>query len=402
MEQRNYHNTIEVRESPTGGKMITGYGIVFNSDSEDLGGFIEQVDPGAVTKTLQESDIRGVANHNTDWTLGRVKSGTMRLYTEGRGVRYEIDVNENDPDGQRALAKVQRGDWDGSSFCFETIQEAWDWDARPARRRLLEIKIVEMGPVAFPAYPDSTATARGALRKIASKLGQPVERMVEALKTGEIRSLITEQETDMDDRNDAATETRAVWSTAYINDLPDSAFLYVEDGEKDSDGKTTPRTKRHFPYKDANGKVDLPHLRNALARIPDSDLPQSVKDDATAKAKRILADNGGEQNSLPLDTEERVGKKISAATADALRRAMAEIQNLLGEMEPDGEPDNDGDEGDMANEYDPMARTLLSAVAEIRSSLEPEPVSPLAVARARLALADANAAEMRARMTLAA
>lgn len=82
---------------------------------------------------------------------------------------------------------------------------------------------------------------------------------------------------------------KAVWTAAYINDLPDSAFLYVESGgSKDSEGKTTPRSLRHFPYKDAAGAVDLPHLRNALSRIPQSNLPQDVKDRLAAKAQRIL------------------------------------------------------------------------------------------------------------------
>src|SRR5262249_14273432 len=50
----------------------------------------------------------------------------------------------------------------------------------------------------------------------------------------------------------------AVWTTAYINNLSDSAFLYVESGgKKDSQGKTTPRSLRHFPYKDSSGKIDL-------------------------------------------------------------------------------------------------------------------------------------------------
>src|SRR5574338_262873 len=83
---------------------------------------------------------------------------------------------------------------------------------------------------------------------------------------------------------------RAVWSAAYVDDLPDSAFLVVEDGgSKDSEGKTTPRSLRHFPYKDAGGNVDLPHLRNALARIPQSSLPDDVKAAATKKAQRILS-----------------------------------------------------------------------------------------------------------------
>src|SRR5262249_5673290 len=57
-------------------------------------------------------------------------------------------------------------------------------------------------------------------------------------------------------------------------------------------GKTTPRSLRHFPYKDANGKVDLPHLRNALARIPQSSLSADVKARAIAKAQSIAKANG--------------------------------------------------------------------------------------------------------------
>jgi hypothetical protein len=49
---------------------------------------------------------------------------------------------------------------------------------------------------------------------------------------------------------------------AEINDLPDRAFAYIEPGgDKDDQGKTTPRSLRHFPVHDA------PHVRNALARL---------------------------------------------------------------------------------------------------------------------------------------
>lgn len=76
----------------------------------------------------------------------------------------------------------------------------------------------------------------------------------------------------------------AVWSTAYVNNLPDGSFFYIEPGgEKDEEGKTKPRTLRHLPYKDETGKVDLPHLRNAIARAP------QVKGLADEKVKSIQA-----------------------------------------------------------------------------------------------------------------
>jgi len=81
---------------------------------------------------------------------------------------------------------------------------------------------------------------------------------------------------------------KAVWTTAYMNDLPDSAFLYVEPGKKDDGGKTVPRTLRHFPVRDASGKLDAAHVRNALARIPQSNVSAEAKKRAIAEAQRLL------------------------------------------------------------------------------------------------------------------
>lgn len=78
----------------------------------------------------------------------------------------------------------------------------------------------------------------------------------------------------------------AVWSTAQVNDLPDSSFAYVEPGKKDSSGRTVPRSKRHFPFKDADGKIDPAHVRNALARLSQSKLPQDAKDKVLAVLKK--------------------------------------------------------------------------------------------------------------------
>jgi ATP-dependent Clp endopeptidase proteolytic subunit ClpP len=81
----------------------------------------------------------------------------------------------------------------------------------------------------------------------------------------------------------------AVWTTAYINDLPDSAFLHIESGgTKDGDGKTTPRSLRYFPYRDKDGKIDVVHLRNAIAQAPKSNLPESVQKSVQEKARKLL------------------------------------------------------------------------------------------------------------------
>jgi len=89
-------------------------------------------------------------------------------------------------------------------------------------------------------------------------------------------------------------DDKATWTRAYINDLPNSAFLYVEPGgEKDEEGKTVPRSLRHLPYKDSGGSVDLPHLRNALSRLGQAVtgkgwLTEALRKRLQAKAQRIL------------------------------------------------------------------------------------------------------------------
>ena len=85
--------------------------------------------------------------------------------------------------------------------------------------------------------------------------------------------------------------TLAEWDTAYINDLPDGAFLYISPGGEEEEGKTKPRSLRHFPFKNAAGNVDLPHLRNAIGRIPQSTAPGLTKEKMRAlqdKARKLL------------------------------------------------------------------------------------------------------------------
>jgi hypothetical protein len=77
-------------------------------------------------------------------------------------------------------------------------------------------------------------------------------------------------------------ETKATWDTAYKNDLPDSAFAYVEPGGEKKDGKTLPRSLRHFPYRDKEGKLDEVHVRAALGGH--GVMSSNVPDEAKAKA----------------------------------------------------------------------------------------------------------------------
>lgn len=84
-----------------------------------------------------------------------------------------------------------------------------------------------------------------------------------------------------------------LWSTEYVDSLPDSSFAYISPGgHKDSEGKTTPRSLRHLPYKDANDKVDAAHVRNALARLSQTDIPEAAKREAFRKLQAAAKEAG--------------------------------------------------------------------------------------------------------------
>jgi hypothetical protein len=77
---------------------------------------------------------------------------------------------------------------------------------------------------------------------------------------------------------------KADWSAAYVNNLPDEAFAHIEPGgKKDAEGKTTPRSLRHLPYKGPDGKPDAAHTRNALARLNQTQIPDAAKASAHGK-----------------------------------------------------------------------------------------------------------------------
>lgn len=157
-------------ETRAQGKTLTivGYAAVFNSRSQNLGGFVEQVDPGTFAKTIQEADVRALWNHNADHVLGRSNSATstLRLSEDSTGLAYEVDLT--DTEFNRGLYEtIQRGDVTQSSFGFATINDAWGFteDNFPLRT-LKEVQLFDVSPVTYPAYQDATIGTR-ALERLA-------------------------------------------------------------------------------------------------------------------------------------------------------------------------------------------------------------------------------------------
>lgn len=212
------------------------------------------VHSGAFTKTWNErgQKIKLLDSHNTNSVLsalgkplefrelrrGELPQAVMDEYPEATGGAWaKVQFNMKTDAGRDAYWHVASGDVDEWSYGYDAVDKdhtKTNWRGQEVvARNLRGIKQYELSPCIFGMNEATTTTAAKAAPS--------------------------------DDDED---EYKATWSAAFVNDLPDSSFLLVESGgDKDEDGKTTPRSLRHLPYKNAEGDIDLPHLRNAISRL---------------------------------------------------------------------------------------------------------------------------------------
>jgi len=152
---------VELRvDDSDGAARIVGYAAKYNRDSVDLGGFTEQIKPGAFDNALKSSDVRALKNHDANLLLGRTPK-TLRLSSNSVGLRFEVDVPDTTV-GRDTVEEIRRGDLTGCSFAFTVTEDTWrENEDGTYNRDINEVKeLFDVGPVTYPAYPDTTVAAR--------------------------------------------------------------------------------------------------------------------------------------------------------------------------------------------------------------------------------------------------
>ncbi len=150
---------VETRESEDGKKFINGF-IPYNSMSEELWGFREQIAPGAFTRTLKNgTDVFALWAHDDSKVLASRRSGTLTFEDKLDGLHFSVEMRSN-PINDDYYEAVARGDVLGVSFGFFSEQEEWDQSQTPAIRTLKSVRLLEVSPgVAFPAYAGAQSEA---------------------------------------------------------------------------------------------------------------------------------------------------------------------------------------------------------------------------------------------------
>lgn len=147
-------------------RIVEGYAIVFNSQSEDLG-FREVITPSAVTEdTINTSDVFCLFNHNPDKVLARCRygEGSLSLSIDEKGLKYSFQA-PNTELGNELIEHIRRGEIDGSSFAFivsaDEGSEVWENINGTTHRTINKIEcLVDVSPVWQPAYSATSVNAR--------------------------------------------------------------------------------------------------------------------------------------------------------------------------------------------------------------------------------------------------
>ena len=159
-ELRFTQSTVNVEK-----RTISGYAIRFNEDSVDLGGFVESVNPSAISEDyVRTKDIFAFFNHDDSKILGRSTANTLRLELRSDGLYYEIDVPDTQY-GHDALEHISRNEMLGTSFAFslplDGSGEVWTRNGDKVHREIIKFAdIYEVSPVFSPAYPTTSVSAR--------------------------------------------------------------------------------------------------------------------------------------------------------------------------------------------------------------------------------------------------
>ena len=136
--------------------ILRGYAAVYNSDSENMGGFFEQIAPGAFRDVMGD-DVRAYLNHDENRLLGRVSSGTLTISSDDRGLYYEVKM-PNTTYAKDLIELMKRGDINQSSFAFLIGDDYWEERNGETYRIITKIsRLLDVSPVAQPAYPDATS-----------------------------------------------------------------------------------------------------------------------------------------------------------------------------------------------------------------------------------------------------
>ena len=194
MEKRIFNIETRVDSTEDGRDLVVGHASVYDSRSNNLGGFYEFIERGAFNEELiSNSDVRALINHDPNLILARNTSGTLNLTADERGLKYEFEMPETSY-GKDLAISMKRGDITQSSFAFTVAEDDWSTDADGNNIRTIKKidRLYDVSPVTSPAYnmaeSDLVVAKRGLKEYQESLVEETNEEIIEEKENNLVRN----------------------------------------------------------------------------------------------------------------------------------------------------------------------------------------------------------------------
>lgn len=156
LEKRNL--PVEIKQD---GQKIVGYAAVYNSLSENFGGWRERILPGAFNRSIADGHlIRALVNHDGAQVLGHTHNNRLKLNPDENGLAIEIDPVETSY-GKDAIINLQEDNINKMSFAMICRKENWVEEDGLEIREIVDVDLFEVSILTVdPAFPDTSVGLR--------------------------------------------------------------------------------------------------------------------------------------------------------------------------------------------------------------------------------------------------
>lgn len=159
-EIRNFGNISNGEES----RNIEGYAALYSSRSVNLGGFTEEITPGAFEGVIEKSVTLALIDHNQSRGILAKNSkgkGSLTLEADEKGLHFRFSAPETEL-GNELIEYLKRGDITQCSFAFSVADEHWEKTGEDEYVRHIDKidRLYDVSAVFNPAYPETSIAMR--------------------------------------------------------------------------------------------------------------------------------------------------------------------------------------------------------------------------------------------------
>lgn len=394
MKKLEVRTVTELRAEGQGDEMaLVGYAALFNARSRNLGGFVEQIAPGAFTRSLAENaDVKVTFNHDPNQVLGRTKSKTATVEQDERGLKFRCQLDPTNTMHRNIHASVKRGDIDECSFAFRVSTEGQEWKAEEqngnedflAVRTLKDVDLVDVSAVTYPAYFGTSVDARALFPEGDTEVRGTANGVLAAAKRARTDSLEAQASALWEAMSDALRQQFGLMENGYDRKYWGPVETYTDHIIACSYGDNYEAKYFSIPYTTKDGgyvygepkPVELDWVASERGMKMQAEIRSMAE-----KAKQHEDIAAAHTDAAAAHTSEATEHKAAAAAISAAAKQYREDNGLLDdedyednvmcdrdmcwEMDPDDDQSGDADPDDMRSAK-LARRTARRAHIEVR------------------------------------